>query len=93
MLLTCGNWLTDVQSGAISRSVLFDYFDHTNEIWIVKGFLARRDLYLPMHGTYVPIQRAIQRHKSANKTAPYLHFLKWKIFAQKTSGIVQYNDV
>jgi hypothetical protein len=52
MLLTCGYWLTDVQSGAIPRSPLFDCLDHTNQIWIVKEFLARRDLYLAIHGTY-----------------------------------------
>jgi len=55
MLLTSGYWLIDVQSDAISRSVLFDCFDHTNQIWIVKEFLARRDLYLAIHGTYVPV--------------------------------------
>jgi hypothetical protein len=47
--------LTNMQSGAISRSALFDCLDHTNQIWIVKEFLARRDLYLAMHGTYIPV--------------------------------------
>lgn len=59
MLLTCGNWLTLVQSSAISHSVLFDCFDHTNQIWIVKGFLARRDLYLAMYGTYAYVLNVI----------------------------------
>ena len=59
MLLTCGYWLTDVQSDAISRSVLFDCFDHTNQIWIVKEFLARRDLYLVKRGKYAYVLNVI----------------------------------
>jgi len=82
-----------MQSGAISRSALFDCLYHTNQIWIVKEFLARRDLYLAMHGTYIPVVSVTKRQKSANKAQFYLHFLKRNIIAQKPSGIAYEYDV
>ena len=47
-----------MQPGAEARTVLFNCaidFDNTSRIDFVKRFLARRDLYPTLHGTYASV--------------------------------------
>jgi hypothetical protein len=59
ILLRRGNWTTNEKSSTIKRAALFGYLDHTNRTWMIKEFLAKRELCPSQDETYINILNVI----------------------------------